>query len=151
MKKFLIIYSIIITIVLICISYLYFTYKQENEDKITIETSAEPIVITDVAIDTFKVSSKEFIIKTDTIILKDSLKIVDTVYIPKHQIQYTDTLENLNYTAFVSGYNPELDSIKFNIKQTHIKNNKISVGVGVGIDVLTFKPYIGIGVNYKLF
>ena len=66
------------------------------------------------------------------------------------------------YTAFVSGYNPSLDSLIFKMPREVVtikeysKPKRWSVGVQVGYGV-TLKgtpqlaPYVGIGVSYNLF
>ena len=66
------------------------------------------------------------------------------------------------YTAFVSGYNPSLDSLIFKMPREVVtikeysKPKRWSVGVQVGYGVTLkgtpqFAPYVGIGVSYNLF
>lgn len=88
----------------------------------------------------------------------DSCKIV----IPITQKTYTD---DSTYTAYVSGYNPALDSMVIHRNSEKIttvlpcppvRDKKWSIGVQVGYGItLTqqprFAPYIGIGLSYKLF
>lgn len=80
------------------------------------------------------------------------------VHIPITQKVYEDT----NYTAFVSGYNPSLDSLIFKMPREVVtikeyqKPKRWSVGVQVGYGMTLkgtpqFAPYIGIGVSYNLF
>lgn len=90
---------------------------------------------------------------TDT--LHDSI----LVQLPIEQRRYTDTL----YTAWVSGYNPALDSIT--IHQREITNTvtrtivnpapRFAVGVqaGAGYGITTRRPdiFIGIGANIRLW
>lgn len=89
-------------------------------------------------------------------IIPDSVE----VKIPITQKKY----ETDNYTAYVSGYNPTLDSLLIKLPRTVIKEEvqtfsprkKWSVGVQVGYGVTVnktpqFTPYIGIGVTYNLF
>ena len=83
-----------------------------------------------------------------------------SVVIPITQKIYTD---DSTYIAYVSGYQPALDSFMFlrkNITTTHIcptpKERKWSVGIQVGYGVTVnktpqFTPYIGIGLSYKIF
>ena len=92
---------------------------------------------------------------TDTVIADSS-----DVVIPITQKIYTD---DSTYIAYVSGYQPALDSFMFlrkNITTTHIcptpKERKWSVGIQVGYGVTVnktpqFTPYIGIGLSYKIF
>ena len=99
---------------------------------------------------------------------KDTLKIVDTIpgdtvkilaEIPVTQKEYSD---DSTYTAWVSGYKPNLDSIDIYKKTVYIdhtitktKRQKFVVGpqVGVGYDVKNknFAPTIGVGITYNLF
>lgn len=80
------------------------------------------------------------------------------VQLPFTQRVYEDT----NYTAYVSGYNPSLDSLIFRmphevvtVKEYH-KPKRWSLGVQVGYGMTLkgtpqFAPYVGIGVSYNLF
>lgn len=84
------------------------------------------------------------------------------VVIPISQKTYTD---DSTYTAYVSGYNPALDSIVIHrnserittvLPRPTVEDKKWSIGVQVGYGItLTqqpqFAPYIGIGITYKLF
>ena len=80
------------------------------------------------------------------------------VVIPITQKVYEDS----SYTAYVSGYNPLLDSLIFRMPKEIItireyqKPKRWGVGlqVGYGMNVKgtpQFTPYIGIGVSYNLF
>lgn len=79
------------------------------------------------------------------------------INIPITQKQYCDS----TYTAWVSGYEPSLDSIRVYRKREVITINKIikeppnrfvvSFNVGYGLTQNGLQPYIGIGVGYKLF
>lgn len=70
--------------------------------------------------------------------------------------------ENSTYTAYVSGYLPQLDSLIFRMPREVVtvreyskpKRWGIGVQVGYGMSVNgtpQFSPYIGIGVSYNLF
>lgn len=80
------------------------------------------------------------------------------VNIPITQKQYCDS----TYTAWVSGYEPSLDSIRVYKKREMVTINKIikeppnrfvvSLNIGYGLTPCNgLQPYIGIGVGYKLF
>ena len=80
------------------------------------------------------------------------------VNIPITHKQYCDS----TYTAWVSGYEPSLDSIRVYKKREVVTVSKIikeppnrfvvSLNVGYGITPQNgLQPYIGIGVGYKLF
>lgn len=78
-----------------------------------------------------------------------------TLAIPITQKKYEDE----DYTAWVSGYNAQLDSVWIYPKTTtitqiqKIKSGKWGVGVQVGIGACGNKvsPYIGIGLSYDFF
>ena len=80
------------------------------------------------------------------------------VVIPITQKVYEDS----TYTAYVSGYRPQLDSLIFRMPREVVtvrecskpKRWGIGVQVGYGMSVNgtpQFSPYIGIGVSYNLF
>lgn len=80
------------------------------------------------------------------------------VIIPIIQKQYCDS----TYTAWVSGYEPSLDSIRVYARREVVTINKvkkeppnrfvISLNIGYGLTPYNgLQPYIGVGVGYKLF
>lgn len=85
----------------------------------------------------------------------------DTVWatVPRVQKRYQDS----TYTAWVSGYEPRLDSIEVyrrtvfitKSEEGRVKNKRISVGLtgGFGYGVLTRKPdlFLGVGATLRLF
>lgn len=91
---------------------------------------------------------------TDSLIYKDTL-IHDSmnVVVPITQKKYEDS----TYTAYVSGYNPRLDSISIyrkTIYQTITERPRrfgvgITGGYGYGKGGLT--PFVGVGIYYNLF
>lgn len=82
------------------------------------------------------------------------------VEVPISQKEYSD---DSTYRAWVSGYDPRLDSIDIYSKEVYIdrevikykRGKKLIIGpqVGIGYDVKNgnFAPTVGIGVTYKLF
>ena len=103
-----------------------------------------------IAKDTICVSSRKCICVSDTI--KDSV----FVQIPIEQKVYSDS----NYTAWVSGYNPKLDSISIThteVSHKLVNNSKgskrlfIGIQVGYGITPRGMQPYLGLGVSYNFF
>lgn len=87
----------------------------------------------------------------------DTLYRIDTVTVslPFVQKQYKDS----SYSAWVSGYEPSLDSIRIFPKTTIIRESKVERkkdrrwgvygGVGIGVsDRVT--PYVGIGIGYRI-
>lgn len=103
----------------------------------------------------------------DTILVevKDTIHIEDTIYIklPKEQKVY----QQENYQAWISGYQPVLDSIHIfrNTRQiinsTTIQSNQntnrwsIGIQAGYGVtsqqNIIKITPYIGVGFSYRLF
>ena len=82
------------------------------------------------------------------------------IYLPRTQKRYEDS----TYTAWVSGYEPRLDSIEVYRKTTTItktitrtvtKRHVFNVGIvgGAGYGLLTKKPdvWVGVGVSINLF
>ena len=114
----------------------------------------------------------------DKPVAKDSLVVryvrvrVPVVRDTLHSI-YTDTIqvdmpvtqkryEDSTYTAWVSGYEPSLDSIRVYARKDVVTINKIikeppnrfviSLNIGYGLTPYNgLQPYIGVGVGYKLF
>ncbi len=89
---------------------------------------------------------------------------IQGVTLPIEQRQYTDS----NYTVYVSGISPQLDSIHVYPKKVYhdrfVTNYKdrtikvpdqkrwgIGVSVGYGFSRDGPSPYIGLGVNYSIF
>lgn len=88
----------------------------------------------------------------DSLIYKDTL-IYDSVNVvlPISQKRYEDT----TYIAWVSGFKPQLDSIKIFRKTTIIKEKQKRFGVGItggyGYGKGGFTPFIGMGLYYNVF
>lgn len=80
----------------------------------------------------------------------DSVK----VQIPISQKVYEDTL----YRAYVSGYEPNLDSITIKQRTTYIthtirdKESRFRIGLqaGYGLTPKGMQPYVGVGLSYRL-
>lgn len=90
----------------------------------------------------------------DSLIYKDTL-VYDSVnvIVPITQKKYEDS----TYTAYVSGFNPQLDSIRLYRKTIYqtITEKPIRWGIGLvggyGYGIKGFTPFAGIAVYYKLF
>lgn len=94
--------------------------------------------------------------RVDTLKQCDTVRAVDTVEVslPIVQKVYRDT----NYTAWVSGYEPRLDSISVRHRtiietRTVRERGRWGVGLGVGLGVGSRGPGVGVGfgVFYKLW
>ena len=95
-------------------------------------------------------------IAADTICVSDTIKDSVFVEVPIEQKVYSDS----NYTAWVSGYHPRLDSIHITQKEVSfhkLVNNSskgskrlyLGIQVGYGITPRGLQPYLGLGVSYK--
>ena len=95
-------------------------------------------------------------IAADTICVSDTIKDSVFVQVPIEQKVYSDS----NYTAWVSGYHPRLDSIHITQKEVSfhkLVNNSskgskrlyLGIQVGYGITPRGLQPYLGLGVSYK--
>ena len=155
-----VILSILLIIMIVIIGILGVAYYKcdTNIVETVIYQSEDPVVITDtdIIIDTLVIDNTEIKVKTDTIYKDDTIYITDSLIVPIHQVQFTDTFPDVNYLAYVSGFKPNLDSIKFNItnsinnKQQRRLNKGFNVGVGLGYDIVGMKPYVGVGISYGL-
>lgn len=96
-------------------------------------------------------------IAKDTICVSDTIKDSVFVEVPIEQKVYSDS----NYTAWVSGYQPRLDSISITHKEVSFHNKLVNnngskrlfigIQVGYGITPRGMQPYLGIGVSYNFF
>lgn len=96
------------------------------------------------------------VMRVDTVRQSDTVRAVDTVEVrlPIVQKVYKDT----NYTAWVSGYEPRLDSISVRHREVTLRKvarvgRRWGVGFGVGLGVGSGGPGVGfgIGIFYKLW
>lgn len=96
--------------------------------------------------------------EADTLAGNDDTAFSDSVraVVPLTQKEYRDS----NYTAWVSGFMPKLDSIEvrskvITIRETTTKRSRLNVGLtgGMGYGVLGRRPdvFIGVGVTWSLF
>ena len=93
---------------------------------------------------------------TDTLMLHDTV----LVHLPIEQRQYSD----LRYTAWVSGYRPQLDSIRIYKTTEYItkeiktvaKPKRWGIGLQAGYGVSLHNgqvfpaPYVGVGLSYSI-
>lgn len=119
----------------------------------------EPIVKVMKVVDSIPVPYPVYHEKTDTLWQRDTLVHIDTLYLPRTQKYYGDD----TYEAWVSGYQPALDSIRVFSKATEVKSISvpprkrwgIGIHAGYGVSVngtgVVASPYIGVGISYDLF
>ena len=96
-------------------------------------------------------------IANDTICVSDTIKDSVFVQVPIEQKVYSDS----NYTAWVSGYRPRLDSISITHTEVSFHNRLVNnngskrlylgIQVGYGITPRGMQPYLGFGVSYNFF
>ena len=118
------------------------------------DTVRWPIVMDSVV--TRYVTRRLAVTRVDTVRQCDTLRAIDTVEVslPIVQKVYRDT----NYTAWVSGYEPKLDSISVRHREVTLtkvarvgRRWGVGVQVGYGIDkTLKPTPYVGVGLMYRL-
>lgn len=89
-------------------------------------------------------------VKDTTIVNEVSEVVFDTIRVrlPIESKHYTAE----SYDAWVSGYEPTLDSIKVYQREIKTKQSRWSIGLqgGVGLTPKGVQPYIGVGVAYRL-
>lgn len=89
-------------------------------------------------------------VKDTTIVNEVSEVVFDTIQVrlPIESKHYT----SVNYDAWVSGYEPSLDSIKVYQREVKPKQSRWSIGLqgGVGLTPKGVQPYIGVGIGYRL-
>lgn len=127
-----------------------------------------------------KKPEKEVVVQTDTLVIRDTIhhdrpvyisqKVVDTLYIPltdtihrhdttfvvlpRTQREYSDS----TYRAWVSGYDPRLDSISVYRQTVYVtkiqtlppKRWHLGVSAGYGLGTSGLTPYVGVGITYSL-
>ena len=89
-------------------------------------------------------------VKDTTIVNEVSEVVFDTVQVrlPIESKHYMAE----SYDAWVSGYEPQLDSIKVYQREVKTKQSRWSIGLqgGLGITPKGLQPYVGVGVAYRL-
>lgn len=138
--------------------------KKDPEPKIVTKSDTVTIWRTETKLmpePSFKIDLPPFLVFHDEL---DTLVLHDTTYleIPMEQKVYKDT----NYTAYVSGFRPQLDSLTIRIPTTYIETTTtirkpaprwsfgIQAGFGAQYGIVNktadFGPYVGIGVTYRI-
>ena len=89
-------------------------------------------------------------VKDTTIVNEVSEVVFDTVQVrlPIKSKHYTAE----SYDAWVSGYEPQLDSIKVYQREVKTKQSRWSIGLqgGLGITPKGVQPYVGVGISFRL-
>lgn len=124
--------------------------KFKTDTFIVEHTDTMPIVKTEKVL-------KYVFVGGDTIYGSDTIIVRDSIPVPITQKEYQDSV----YHAWVSGYLPNLDSIKVNQKTvvntltvTNTLYRRWNVGItggyGYGFVSKKLEPFIGVGVSYNL-
>lgn len=150
--------------VLLCISVilnivLYLEHRSIRSEKVCDTTK---VTVVDSVKKSFPVPVDSFVVRYITKLspiardsatkqfVSDSVK----VQIPISQKVYEDTL----YRAYISGYEPNLDSITIKQRTTYIthttrdKESRFRIGLqaGYGLTPKGMMPYVGVGLSYRL-
>lgn len=159
--------KLIVCCVLVCSLCLNWVLCCENgkgriEGRIKTDTTS--VTVVDTATYTPPVARDSVVVRYVRMrvpVVRDTLHSIytDTIQVdmPITQKRYEDS----TYTAWVSGYEPSLDSIRVYARKDVVTINKIikeppnrfvvSFNVGYGLTQNGLHPYIGIGVGCKLF
>ena len=153
-----------VAILLIAAAIRICTYScNRSQSDTSIEHKADTVRIRDTIHIPRPVYITSKIIDTMTVLVQatDTLWLHDTLYInlPREQRTYTDT----TYTAWISGYRPQLDSIQIYQRTEYItkeitpiqKPKRWGIGLQAGYGVTLHNnqvfpaPYIGVGLNWN--
>lgn len=152
---------------LVCflVSYMAGGYHFRDTAKMVVKTDTlhdtvtvrEPVFVTERAVRTDTVWLPVVRTRTDTVLLRsDGLKDSVRAVVPITQKVYADS----TYKAWVSGYNPKLDSIQVYRQtvvttktETVVRKRRIGIGVqagyGYGFRYGGIEPYVGLGVSWN--
>ena len=162
-KKYLYIGIAAIVALALCFIIGYRTgYNKADAPDVVIHTDTVTVVVRDTVTQEKPVYVKERIVDTMYLSITDTLRIRDSVFVAveRTQREYSDSL----YHAWVSGYDPALDSIqvfsstKIQYVTTTVhkppKHWHIGVSGGYGAALhdkhVILSPYIGVGITYSI-
>ena len=159
--------SILLVLAVIClIAGVAFRCKEEKEAQTITHIDTTRVVVYDTVTYRQPIAVDSVVVRYETIkvrkVVSDTIRVMDSaedsvsVEIPITQKHYADS----TYSAWVSGYDPCLDSIKV-YQRTEVvtitqkiqdKPKRWGIGIqgGVGLGKGGFTPYIGIGVQYNI-
>lgn len=159
------VWAIIGALVCFLVSYMAGGYHFHDTAKTVVKadtirdtvTVREPVFVTERAVRTDTVWLPVVRTRTDTVLLRsDGLKDSVRAVVPITQKTYADS----TYKAWVSGYNPRLDSIQVYRQtvvttktETVVRKRRIGIGVqagyGYGFRYGGIEPYVGLGVSWN--
>ncbi len=158
--------------ILFILAVLVLRTGQGNRKEVSIKETVTTLTDTVRIRDTIEIEKPVYISRTivDSILVPvmqiDTVFLKDTLYIqlPREQRYYREQ----EYEAWVSGFQPELDSLKLYSDQTLITNQyhhqtqiieklrqkRFGIGIQVGYgttfnEKIYFTPYVGIGLSYN--
>lgn len=153
---------VVAVLLLVSIGLNVYLLTKENECKVIEKVKTE--IVRDTLRDTVLQVKHEKIIayRHDTLTIVDSIPgdtVQCVVEVPVSQKKYSD---DSTYTAWVSGYRPNLDSINIYRNTVYVtreitktKRQRLIIGPHVGYSYdfqhKTFGPTVGIGITYNLF
>lgn len=129
---------------------------RRNATNSAIKTEVKEIIVRDTIIVYKPTEIERRVTDTIRVVLRDSVCVRDTIYLPRETKVYEDSL----YRAVVSGYEPRLESIAVFpqtryvvLSSTERKENKVGVGfqIGLGAGAKGFTPYVGVGLQYNIW
>lgn len=159
--------NVLLLLAVIClIAGVAFRYQEEKEAQTITHIDTTRVVVYDTVTYRQPIAVDSVVLRYETIkirkVVSDTVKVMDSaedsvaVEIPITQKHYADS----TYSAWVSGYDPCLDSIKVYprtevvtiTKQIQDNPKRWGIGIqgGVGYGKGGFTPYIGIGVQYNI-
>ena len=155
---------LILVFALLCFCGGYKVAKHHFEDTSEMMTDTVYVVRWDTLTIEKPTEIVRYVDRFDTIRLTDESVIVVTIdstaIIPIECATYKDSTENAKYEAFLSGFRAQLDSIRIECMNTEtiitetktVPGSRWGVGIQAGIGYSgKFSPYIGIGVQYRLW
>lgn len=130
-------------------------HSTESEQPIR-DTIVDTIkVVKPIAVDS--VVTRYKVVNVERVNYVDSVNTISEVVFDTVQVRLpieSKHYEGESYDAWVSGYEPSLDSIKVYNREVIVKqkHSRWSVGMqgGVGITPKGVQPYVGIGIGYRL-
>ena len=159
--------NVLLLLAVIClIAGVAFRCKEEREAQTITHIDTTRVVVYDTVTYRQPIAVDSVVLRYETIkvrkVVSDTVKVMDSaedsvsVEIPITQKHYADS----TYSAWVSGYEPCLDSIKIYprtemvtiTKQIQDKPKRCGIGIqcGIGYGKGGFSPYIGVGVQYNI-
>lgn len=153
----------LLIILLTLVAFLLGRNTKKPAEPRTIVTTDTIVVVDTISIDK-PTEITRYVVRKDTFWLDKFILVIndDTtpgVEIPIEQAIYQDSVEDVAYTAYVSGFHPQLDSISISHQSAIIqptiteKPSRWSIGVqvGLGANKKGLTPYVGVGLQYRLW